>query len=100
MRWRIIALVCLSLSLTSAGDEVSRPEVTLSHGGVLRGITNDFADKQVDVYLGELNYTTTTFLCHVHTNWILPYIASLTHEWPVLSDLRAPFGLKSNVTLK
>ena len=53
MRWRIIALVCLSLSLTSAGDEVSRPEVTLSHGGVLRGITNDFADKQVDVYLGE-----------------------------------------------
>ena len=53
MRWRIIALVYLSLSLTSTADEVSRPEVTLSHGGVLRGITNDFADKQVDVYLGE-----------------------------------------------
>ena len=80
MRWRIIALVYLSLTLTSTADEVSRPEVTLSHGGVLRGITNDFADKQVDVYLGEYTNTTTTFLCRVHTNRILAYDASLTHE--------------------
>ena len=53
MMLMLVALSCVLLTLSSAADEISRPEVTLSHGGVLRAITNDFADKQVDVYLGE-----------------------------------------------
>ena len=53
MMLMLVALSCVLLTLTSAADEISGPEVTLSHGGVLRGTTTDFIDKQVDVYLGK-----------------------------------------------